>query len=118
MADAFLLRRLYPVFHGTLAALVLVFVSVATWLAPLRDRRSSPRLLAVLVGVALLGLPMAVWRALSAPNVAFVVAEYTGVSGRTLQLAERLLTFANTRGDATDDLTGPRQGDAASEMDA
>ncbi|MCA9575984.1 MAG: sulfatase-like hydrolase/transferase [Sandaracinaceae bacterium] len=118
VADAFLLRRLYPVFHGTLAALVLVFVSVATWLAPLRDRRSSPRLLAVLVGVALLGLPMAVWRALSAPNVAFVVAEYTGVSGRTLQLAERLLTFANTRGDATDDLTGPRQGDAASEMDA
>lgn len=98
VVDATLLLRLYPAFHAALAALVVVAAALGAWLLPLPLGRVGAhagfavgmRALSVVLVLALLATPAALVRASLAPNLTFVVAEYTSVTGKLLQLALRV----------------------------
>jgi hypothetical protein len=105
-ADATLLLRLYPAFHVALAVLVVLGASLAAWLLPLRLARlrqhvrfpGAVRGLTAVLVLAVLATPLALQRATLAPNLAFVVADYTSVTGKLLQLALRAQSEALPEG--------------------
>ncbi|MCA9535987.1 MAG: sulfatase-like hydrolase/transferase [Myxococcales bacterium] len=107
LADATLLRRLYPVFHLALGVTSVLLSGLAAWLLPLPTARLGvtargqlarvgPVALAL---VTLLALPVALTQAALAPNLTFVVTEYAGFTGRLLGLT-RALGGVQSEGDA------------------
>ncbi|MBK8409832.1 MAG: sulfatase [Sandaracinaceae bacterium] len=115
-ADATLLLRLYPAFHVALAVLVVLGASLAAWQLPVRLARlrqharfrGAVRGVTVILVLAVVATPLALQRATLAPNLAFVVADYTSVTGKLLQLALRAQSEAMPEGHAA----GSSDGDA------
>lgn len=124
VADARWLLRLYPVFHAALALIVVVGASMAAWVLPLRlgHLRGHAgfvpfmRGLTVLLVLSVGALPFMLRRAALAPNLAFVVADYTSVTGKLLQLAMQLDSTAPSSDEAPE--VAEHRGEAATSLGA